>query len=136
MPVRAMAHQSVNIQADFCLNASLYICRSYFTASLHNISNFSARDVRNMKTASVLQQIHVRGVKCPIFSYFFLFSEKFLFFPIFHQNSYFSYLSAVFFDFHTIFFSKLKEASKIRRISCSGKSRSCEIASLWSFPPK
>ena len=102
-----MAHQSVNIQADFFLNASLYICRSYFTASLHNISNFSARDVRNMKTASVLQQIHVRGVKCPIFSYFFLFSEKFLFFPIFHRNS---YLSAVFFDFHTIFFSKVKRS--------------------------
>ena len=57
-------------------------------------------------------------------SYFFLFSEKFLFFPIFHQN------------FHIIFSQKLKEASKIRRISCSGKSHSCEIASLLSFPPK
>ena len=60
-------------------------------------------------------------------SYFFLFSEKFLFFPIFQQ----------FFPTFILFFSqKLKEASEIRRISCSGKSHSCEIASLWSFSPK
>ena len=62
-----------------------------------------------------------------------------LFFPIFSyflKNSYFSYFSAIFFDFHIIFSQKLKEASEIRRISCLGKSHSCEIASLWSFPPK
>ena len=70
-------------------------------------------------------------------SYFFLFSEKFLFFPIFHRNSYFFLFFSSFFSTFILFFSqKLKEASKIRRISYSGKSHSCEIASLWSFPPK
>ena len=59
-----------------------------------------------------------------LFSYF---SPKFLFFPIFQQ----------FFSPFILFFSqKLKETSEIRRISCSGKSHSCEIASLWPFPPK
>ena len=78
-----------------------------------------------------------QGVKCPIFSYFFLFSEKFLFFPIFRLNSYFFLFFSSFFSTFILFFSqKLKEVSKIRRISYSGKSRSCEIASLWSFPPK
>ena len=72
-------------------------------------------------------QCTLQGVKCPIFSYFFLFFTKI---PIF------SYFSAIFFDFHIIFSQKLKEASEIRRISCLGKSHSCEIASLWSFPPK
>ena len=73
-------------------------------------------------------------------SYFFLFSEKFLFFlffPIFNQNSYFFLFFSSFFPTFILFFSqKLKEASEIRRISCSGKSHSCEIASLWSFSPK
>ena len=68
------------------------------------------------------------GAKCPIFSYFFPFSEKnsyfflfftkipifsyfspkFLFFPIFHQNSYFFLFFSSFFDFHIIFFAKVK----------------------------
>ena len=59
------------------------------------------------------------GAKCPIFSYFFppIFWKKFLFFPIFHQNSYFflfftkipifSYFSAVFSTFILIFSQKL-----------------------------
>ena len=65
--------------------------------------------------------VHLPG--CQV-SYF---SPKFLFFPIFQQ----------FFSTFILFFSqKLKEVSKIRRISYSGKSHSCEIASLWSFPPK
>ena len=69
-------------------------------------------------------------------SYFFLFSEKFLFFPIFHRNSYFFLFFSNFFRLSYYFSQKLKEPSEIRRISCLGKSHSCEIASLWSFPPK
>ena len=45
---------------------------------------------------------------------FFSFSEKFLFFPIFHRNSCFSYFSAVFFDFHIISFSKVKRGVRIK----------------------
>ena len=71
--------------------------------------------------------LNMQDVKYPIFSYFFLFSEKFLFFPIFHQNSYFS---AIFFDLHIIFSQTLKEASEIKRMSCLGKSHSCEMTSL------
>ena len=66
-------------------------------------------------------------------SYFFLFSEKFPFFPIFSYSSpkflFFLFLAFFFFDFHTIFSQKLKKASEIRRISCLGKSHSYEIAS-------
>ena len=70
-------------------------------------------------------------------SYFFLFSEKFLFFSYFSPKFlFFPIFQQFFFDFHIIFSQKLKEASKIRRISCSGKSHSCEIVSLLSFPPK
>ena len=71
------------------------------------------------------------GCQVSFFSYFLKNSYSFLFFT---EIPIFSYFSAVFFDFHIIFFSqKLKEASEIRRISCSGKNHSCEIASLWSF---
>ena len=73
----------------------------------------------------------VQGVKCPFFPIFWkipilsYFSPKFLFFPIFQK---------FFSTFILFFFSqKLKEASEIRRISCSGKNHSCETASLWSF---
>ena len=73
-------------------------------------------------------------------SYFFLFSEKFLFFPIFSYFSpkflFFPIFQQFFSTFILFFSQKLKEAFKIRRISYSGKSLSCEIASLWSFPPK
>ena len=72
----------------------------------------------------------------PIFSYFLqkcYFSYFFLFFT---EIPIFSYFSAVFSTFILFFSQKLKEASEIRRISCSGKSHSCEIASLWSFSPK
>ena len=73
-----------------------------------------------------------------IFSYFLKNSYFLLFFPIFHRNSYFFlFFSAQFFSTFILFFSqKLKEASEIRWISCSGKSHSCEIASLCSFSPK
>ena len=76
-----------------------------------------------------------QGVKCPIFSYFLKNSYFFLFFT---KIPIFPYFSGVFFflTFILLFAQKLKEASKIRRISCLGKSHSCEIASLWSFPPK
>ena len=77
-----------------------------------------------------------QGVKCPIFPLFWKIPIFFLFFT---EIPIFSYFSAVLFDFHIIFSQKLKEASEIhiRRISCSVKSHSCEIASLhWSFPPK
>ena len=74
-------------------------------------------------------------------SYFYLFSEKFLSFPIF------SYFSPKFLFCHILqkfsfssfilcFSQKLKEASEISRISCSGKSHSSEIASMRYFPPK
>ena len=77
------------------------------------------------------------GAKCPIFSYFFPFSEKnSYFFLFFTKIPIFSYFSAVFSTFILFFSQKLKEASEIRRISCLGKSNSCEIASLWSFPAK
>ena len=63
---------------------------------------------------------------------FFPISEKFLFFPffLFFTEIPIFYFSAVFYDFHIFFPQKLKEAPEIRRISCSGKSHSCEIASL------
>ena len=62
-----------------------------------------------------------------------------LFFPIFSyflKNSYFFLFFSNFFRLSYYFSQKLKEPSEIRRISCLGKSHSCEIASLWSFPPK
>ena len=69
----------------------------------------------------------------PIFSYFLKNSYFFLFFT---KIPIFSYFSAIFFDLHIIFSQTLKEVSEIKRISCLGKSHSCEITSLWSFPPK
>ena len=65
--------------------------------------------------------------KIPIFFYFFLFFTKIPIFSLFFSN---------FFRLSYYFSQKLKEPSEIRRISCLGKSHSCEIASLWSFPPK
>ena len=68
-----------------------------------------------------------QGVKCPIFSYFLKNSYFFLFFT---EVPTFSYFSAVFSTFILFSSQKLREASEIRRVSCSGESHSCEIATL------
>ena len=72
----------------------------------------------------------MQDVKFPIFSYFLKNSYFFLFFtkiPIFQQ----------FFSTFILFFSqKLKEASKIRRISYSGKSLSVRDSKFVVFPTK
>ena len=54
-------------------------------------------------------------------SYFFLFSEKFLFFPIFHQNSYFFLFFSSFFQLSYYFFSKVKRSVQNKENQLLGK---------------
>ena len=76
-----------------------------------------------------------RKIRVSSVLFFPIFGKIPFFFLFFTEIPIFTCFSAVFFRL-SCFSQKLKEASEIRRISCLGKSHSCDIASLWSFPPK